>query len=99
MSTTLEEYGIRDVPEIGAEQAAPQPVTPPGRLTLRKPDEILAMVFDDSDIYLAERLLADGQPLVIAAQGGAGKSRLALQLVAAIISGRDFIGFQTGKPK
>jgi hypothetical protein len=76
-----------------------QPAATPGRLTLRKPDEILAMIFDDSDIYLANRLLADGQPLVIAAQGGAGKSRLALQLVAAIISGREFIGFQTGKPK
>src|ERR1035437_4820213 len=76
-----------------------QPAATPGRLTLREPDEILAMIFDDSDIYLANRLLADGQPLVIAAQGGAGKSRLALQLVAAIISGREFIGFQTGKPK
>jgi hypothetical protein len=82
----------------GATEAA-QPETTPGRLTLRKPDEILAMMFDDSDIYLAERLLADGQPLVIAAQGGAGKSRLALQLVAAIVCGRDFIGFKTGKPK
>lgn len=68
-----------------------------GRLTLRTPDEILGMMFDDSDIYLGDRLLADGQPLVIAAQGGAGKSRLALQLVAAIVSGRNFIGFDTGK--
>lgn len=84
-------------PEAAQPEAASES-SGPGRLTLRSPDEILAMQFDDSDIYLAERLLADGQPLVIAAQGGAGKSRLALQLAAAIVSGRDFIGFTTGKP-
>ncbi len=32
-------------------------------LTLRSPDELLAMMFDDSDVILGDRLLAKGQPL------------------------------------
>ena len=65
-------------------------------LTLRSPDELLAMTFDDSDVILGDRLLAKGQPLVIAAQGGTGKSRLALQIVAAIVTGRECLLFDTG---
>ncbi len=65
-------------------------------LTLRSPDQLLAMRFDDSDIILGDRLLAKGQPLVIAGQGGTGKSRLALQMVAAIVAGRKFLKFDTG---
>ncbi len=64
-------------------------------LTLRSPDELLAMLFDDSDKILGDRLLAKGQPLVIAGQGGTGKSRLALQIVAAIITGRKCFDFET----
>ncbi len=65
-------------------------------LTLRSPDELLGMVFDDSDIILGDRLLAKGQPLVIAGQGGTGKSRLVVQIVAAIVAGRKCFEFQTG---
>ena len=65
-------------------------------LTLRSPDDLLAMSFDDSDVILGDRLLAKGQPLVIAAQGGTGKSRLALQIVAAIVTGRKCLAFETG---
>lgn len=64
-------------------------------LTIRTPDELLAMTFDDSDVILGERLLAKGQPLVIAAQGGAGKSRILMQLIAAVVSGRKFLHFIT----
>ena len=69
--------------------------TPRPKLTLRQPDEILAMQFDDSDVILGDRLLAKGQSLVIAAQGGAGKSRLLLQFAADVVSGRKFLGFET----
>lgn len=69
---------------------------PTGRtLTTRTPDEILAMRFTDDDIIIGDRLAAKGQPLVIAAQGGAGKSRLLLQMVAAVVIGEKFIGFDT----
>ncbi|HVR34279.1 MAG TPA: AAA family ATPase [Methylomirabilota bacterium] len=66
-----------------------------GKLTLRTPDELLAMTFDESDIILGDRLLAKGQSLVIAAQGGIGKSRLVLQLVASVVTGKRFLTFTT----
>jgi hypothetical protein len=85
----LLESEIADVPELSDER--------PGRkLTLRSPDELLAMEFDDSDIILGDRLIAKGQPVVIAAPGGSGKSRLVLQMIAATISGRPWVGFKTG---
>jgi hypothetical protein len=67
----------------------------PRILTLRSPDDLLAMTFDNSDIILGDRLLAKGQPLVIAGQGGTGKSRLILQGIAAIVAGRMFLEFKT----
>jgi RecA-family ATPase len=65
------------------------------KLTLRQPDEVLAMQFDNSDIILGDRLFAKGQSLVIAGQGGLGKSRLLLQLAACVTSGRTFLAFNT----
>jgi archaellum biogenesis ATPase FlaH len=53
------------------------------------------MTFDNSDIILGDRILAKGQPLVIAGQGGTGKSRLMLQCIAAIVAGRKFLEFET----
>jgi hypothetical protein len=78
-----------DLPE--ANEKAP----PRSKLTIRKPSEFLAMQFDDSDIILGDRLLAKGQSLVIAAAGGTGKSRLALQLSACVTTGRKFLAFDT----
>ncbi len=66
------------------------------KLTLRRPSELLAMVFDDQDVILGDRILALAQSLVIAAAGGLGKSRLLLQACAAIVSGRKFLAFDTG---
>lgn len=65
------------------------------KLTLRAPDELLGMTFDDSDRILGDRLLAKGQSLVIAGAGSIGKSRLLLQLAVATIIGRQFLGFET----
>jgi hypothetical protein len=67
----------------------------PDRLTLRRPDEILAMTFDDSDRILGDRILASGQSLVISGQGGVGKTRLLLQMAVACLGGLPFIGFET----
>jgi hypothetical protein len=68
------------------------------KLTLRTPDEILAMTFDDSDVILGDRLAGQGQPFVIAAASGAGKSRILMQLSASVVSRREFLGFKTGCP-
>ena len=65
------------------------------RLSIRSPDELLAMEFDDSDRILGDRLLATGQSLGIAGAGSIGKSRILLQLAVAIITGRPFLGFET----
>jgi len=92
MSALLDDPEIDTVPELPADaRESKQRI-----LTLRSPDELLAMRFDDSDVILGDRLLAKGQPLVIAAQGGTGKSRLALQIVAAIVTGRKCLAFETG---
>ena len=65
------------------------------KLTLRTPDEILAMQFDDSDRLLGDRLMAKGQPFTMLAAGGAGKSRLLLQLIVCMLTGRKFLNFET----
>lgn len=71
-------------------------VTLPRRaLTIRKPDEILGMEFDESDRLLDDRLWAVGQPLTILGAGGTGKSRLLLFLAACMITGREFLGMET----
>jgi hypothetical protein len=65
------------------------------RLTIRRPDELLAITFDESDRILGDRLLAKGQSLVVVGSGGLGKSRFLLQLAVATITGRPFVGFET----
>jgi hypothetical protein len=64
-------------------------------LTLRRPDEILAMEFDESDRILGDRLLAKGQSLTILGAGGIGKSRLLLQLAVAQIRECRFLDLET----
>ncbi len=67
------------------------------RITVRSPDEILAMEFNPEDRYLLDGILSKGQPMTLIGPGGVGKSRLLLQLAAAMVSGRDFIGIQVPK--
>lgn len=85
---------LLEIPEIGE---VPELEIKPHRreLSTRTPDEILGMEFTDDDIILGDRLLAKGQPLVIAAQGGAGKSRFVIQLIASVISQSDFLLFKS----
>lgn len=68
------------------------------RFTVRSPNEILDMVFTDDDIILGDRIIAESQSCVIVAAGGLGKSRISLQLVASVVTGRKFLNFETGKP-
>lgn len=77
----------------------PAPVK--GRLSFRTPDEILAMEFDDSDIILGDRLLAETQGLSLCGAGGVGKSRLVLQLAVEQTIRALFLGSLTthGKPR
>ena len=53
------------------------------------------MEFDDSDFLLKNGYLSKGDPLAICGAAGIGKSRLILQLLIAIITGRDFLGWPT----
>lgn len=64
-------------------------------LSLRRASEILAMNFDDSDFILKNGYIAKGDPFAICGAAGIGKSRLILQLLIAIITGRDFLGWLT----
>jgi hypothetical protein len=68
-------------------------------LTIRAPDELLSMAFDESDCIVGDRLIAAGQSMVITGAGGLGKSRLALQLPVATITSRPFVGFETHRPE
>ena len=64
-------------------------------LSIRQYFDILAMVFAESDFVLKNGYLAKGEPLAFCGAAGVGKSRLILQLIIAIITGRDFLGWET----
>jgi len=66
----------------------------PKGLSMRKPDEIVAMKFDPGDLYLENGIFAKKQPLTLLGPGGIGKSRTALQLAICNILGRPFLGMQ-----
>lgn len=65
------------------------------QLTTRTAAGILNLQFPIDDNFLGDRLLARGQPFVIAGAGGIGKSRVLLQLAACCITGRDFCSLET----
>jgi RecA-family ATPase len=64
-------------------------------LSIRQPLDIIAMEFDESDFPLKNGYLSKGDPLAVCGAVGIGKSRLILQLLIAIIAGRDFLGWPT----
>jgi len=63
-------------------------------LTARTPDQILEMKFDACENYLFDGVFSKGQVMTLLGPGGAGKSRLLLQLAAAMIVGKDFLGIK-----
>jgi AAA domain len=66
-----------------------------GVFTMRSPNEILALPRDQSANFLADRVLAKGQSLLMAGIGDLGKSRLNLQQIAALTTGRLWCGLET----
>ena len=61
-------------------------------LTAKSPDQILEMKFDPNESYLFDGLFSKGQAMTLVGPGGIGKSRLLLQLAAAMIVGKEFLG-------
>ena len=61
-------------------------------LTAKSPDQILEMMFDPDESYLFDGLFSKGQAMTLVGPGGIGKSRLLLQLAAAMIVGKEFLG-------
>lgn len=92
MSEIIAQEMIERGAGIGADGHPPEQKPP---LTIRKPDEILALPQDPRDNILGDRLLAKGQSLTLLGPGGIGKSRLVLQLAASTISGQPFVGLET----
>jgi predicted ATP-dependent serine protease len=70
----------------------PYLVEPPDaeRLTIRRPSDILKMRFSDNDLVLKNGYLTKGDPLAICGPPGVGKSRLVMQLIIALLTGREF---------
>ena len=76
------------------DEATPEPHL----LSIRTPDEILALPQDPFDNILGDRLLAKGQSLTLLGPGGIGKSRMLIQLAAQTIIGEKFLGLETHAP-
>lgn len=55
----------------------------PKPLSFRSPNEILAMEFDDSDLILGDRYLAETQVMSLCGAGGVGKSRIVSQIAVS----------------
>jgi hypothetical protein len=68
-------------------------------LSVRSPLEILAMKYPEEDKYLPSGIFAKGQPFALVGPAAVGKSRLLLQLIVCLISGRPFLGWSMKKHK
>ena len=71
-------------------------ITPHQALSVRSPNELLAMSFPESDVYLADGVIAKGQVAAIIGPGGVGKSTLATQLSISLVLGVPFLGMPVG---
>jgi hypothetical protein len=85
----------RDWTDGTDEWETPPREAPAQPISIRTPEEILAMPRDKHANFLGDRLLAKAQSLVIAGVGGIGKTRLLLQLLVAFIIGRLWCGIET----
>jgi RecA-family ATPase len=70
-------------------------VKPFAALTVRRPSEILGMMFSPEDFILENGYLTKGDALAICGAAGVGKTRLSMQMVIAILTGRDFLDWKT----
>lgn len=63
--------------------------------TVRRPFEILAMEFSDDDFLIENGYISKGDPIAFCGAPGVGKSRLFMQLVISLLTGRPFLGWET----
>jgi hypothetical protein len=68
-------------------------------ISMRSPDEILAMPRNPKANFLGDRLIGIAQQLVLAGIGGLGKSRLLLQLLVALVLELIWCGLETHNTK
>ena len=61
----------------------------------RNAEEIWAMDIEESDNYIADRMMSAGSLCSFIGPGGIGKSRIVLQMAACCILGLDFLGLVT----
>ncbi len=61
------------------------PTTAMPKLSFKSPNEILAMEFDDSDLILGDRIMAETQSAALCGAGGVGKSRVIQQIAVCQI--------------
>ena len=69
---------------------------PPDELSVRRPEEILAMSFSDSDLFQGDGLFAKGQYGAVIGPAGVGKSRIVTQIACSFILGTLFMGIEVG---
>ena len=69
------------------------------KLSLKKPSELLAMKVPEADKYLPNGIFSRGQPFAIVGPAGVGKSRLSLQLIVCLLTGKPFLGWPVKKHK
>lgn len=67
-------------------------------LSILSTTEILNYQLSDNDQILQDRLFSVGGSMSILGPGGIGKSRLVMQMLIAIILGREWLGFKTLRP-
>ena len=94
LADSIDRHARKSLEELDAESNHKN-----GVLTMRQANDILALTLGDQDRILGDRLLASGQSLVIAGPASVGKSRLVYQFLAAIISERQFLSFETRRPE
>ena len=106
MVDQLQELAVATADEpvaVMAREATPPQLKANGKtasgLTAKTPDQILEMKFDPTESYLFDGLFSKGQVMTLVGPGGIGKSRLLLQLAAAMITGKQFLGIQMSPRK
>jgi hypothetical protein len=87
---------VPNAPEQTSDPSSKNNSSAPLSLSARTPEELMAMSFSSSDIYLGDGVIAKGQGAVILGPGGVGKSTLITQLAFAQIIGQPFLGLPTG---
>lgn len=76
-----------------------QPLVPK-KLTVRNPDAIRALIFNDADRIVGDSVITRGAPCCIVGPPGIGKSRLLLQLAVANLAGYpNAIGLENKNPE